>query len=52
MLIYNYKVCCFAEMLDGREISEMERQFLFSWKAMRKARQKQMQEIRTGQFEV
>ncbi|XP_003384368.2 PREDICTED: protein phosphatase 1 regulatory subunit 42-like [Amphimedon queenslandica] len=32
-------MCHRLESLDGRDVNEMERQFLFSWKAMRKARQ-------------
>jgi len=30
-----------AELLDGKEISRLERQFLVSWKASREARRKQ-----------
>ena len=32
-------------MFDGREVSELERQFLFSWKAMRKARLRYQQQM-------
>ncbi len=32
-------------MFDGREVSELERQFLFSWKAMRKARHRYQQQM-------
>jgi protein phosphatase 1 regulatory subunit 42 len=31
-------MCHRLESLDGREVTELEREFLFSWKAMRKAR--------------
>ena len=31
---------CPAAMVDGREVSDTERQFLASWKATRKARRK------------
>ena len=36
----------YVDMVDGREVSETERQFLASWKATRKARRKAMQENR------
>lgn len=35
-------MCYCLEMLDGREIGDLERQFLFSWKAMRKSRHRQV----------
>ena len=31
-----------TEVLDGKEVSENERHFLFSWKAMKKARHRQL----------
>lgn len=43
----------YVESLDGRDVNEMERQFLFSWKAMRKARQQlTIKPSNKSQFEV
>ena len=37
-------LCLHTAMVDGREVSDTERQFLARWKATRKARRKALQQ--------
>lgn len=47
-----YDICfCHVGVVDGREVSETEKQFLVNWKAMHKARRKQQKVLQAPRME-